>query len=265
MYPEIYYIIPTEIREKMIDTGKVANQCLSIFLSPPITTEEAVWICSDNLGSILDFQEKLSSIIHINNKVSYDFVADYIRNGKEQINGIVSVDKEKLNFSDMSHSLLLSIELKHFELFASTLYLKDDINWKGEVGKKPNPAHCLQLIQTSKVSDKNPDIFCIYYQRFDITMKMNLTTFQARMAAEFYVNKINIRLQALHVNQTTSNLASMNIKKLEIDAKILFPLKIQTRQEYFRVRRHYINQVRTGALNKTDFINKLEFLKKKNC
>jgi len=263
MFPEIDYTMPSEVLEKLMDPAKISTQCLNIFLGPPTNLGEAMWICSEDLKSILDFQEKISSIIRFNNNASYDFVADYIRNGQEQINGIVSVDKEKLNFSDMSHKLLLSIEFKDFELYATTLYLKEDIEWKGEPSKKPDPARCLKLLQTSQVANKNPDIFCVFFQRSDITMKMTLKGFQARMAVELYANKINIRMQAVHVALTNSNLATFNPKKLEIDAKILFSLKIQVRMVYFRVRRHYINQVREGILTKTSFAYKLEFLKKK--
>lgn len=263
MYPEINYIIPAEVLEKMMDPAKIANQCLNIFLGPPSNLNDAIWICSEELQSILDFQEKISGIIRYNNNVSYDFVADYIKNGAEQISGIVSVDKDKLNFSDMAHKLLLSIEFKDFELYGSTLYLKEDIDWKGDPAKKPDPARCLKVLQTSQVANKNPDIFCVFFQRSDITMKMTLNAFQARMAAEFYTNKINIRMQAVHVAITNSNLATINPKKLEIDAKILFPIKIQIRSLYFRVRRHYINQVRVGTLTKTSFATKLEVLKHK--
>lgn len=263
MYPEISYSLPAEVLEKMMDPAKVANQCLNIFLGPPSNMNDAIWICSEDLASILDFQEKISGIIRYNNNVSYDFVADYVKNGNEQIQGIVSVDKEKLNFSDMSHKLLLSVEFKDFELYASNLYLKEDIEWKGDPAKKPDPARCLKLLQTSQVANKNPDIFCIYFQRSDITMKMSLTPFQSRMAAELYTNKINIRLQSVHTAKTISNLATLNPKKLEIDAKILFPLKIQVRSIYFRVRRHYINQVRIGILTKTSFAIRLEVLRRK--
>ena len=221
MFPEINYSMPSEVLEKLMDPAKIANQCLNIFLGPPSHLGEAMWICSEDLKAILEFQERISSIIRFNNNASYDFVADYIRGGTEQINGIVSIDKEKLNFSDMSHKLLLSVEFKDFELYASTLYLKEDIEWKGDATKKPDPARCLKVLQTSQVANKNPDIFCIFFQRSDITMKMTLNTFQARMAAELYTNKINIRLQAVHVGITTSNLATLNPKKLEIDAKIL--------------------------------------------
>ena len=263
MFPEIDYTVPSEVLERLMDPAKISTQCLNIFLGPPSNLGEAMWICSEDLKSILDFQEQISSIIRFNNNASYDFVADYIRKGQEQINGIVSVDKEKLNFSDMSHKLLLSVEFKDFELYASTLYLKEDIEWKGEPSKKPDPAHCLKLLQTSQVANKNPDILCVYYQRSDITMKMKLSSFQSRMAAELYTNKINIRMQAVHTALTISHLATINPKKLEIDAKILFSLKIQVRMVYFRIRRHYINQVRTNVITKTNFASKLEVLKRK--
>jgi len=247
----------------MMDSGKISSQCLNIFLGPPLNMNDIMWICSEDLKSILDFQEKISSIIRFNNNASYDFVADYIKSGADQISGIVSIDKDKLNFSDMSHKLLLSVEFKDLELYASNLYLKEDIDWKGDAAKKPDPSRCLKILQTAQVANKNPDIFCIFFQRSDITMKMTLNSYQARMAAELYTMKINIRLQAVHTTLTIDNLSSLNPKKLEIDAKILFPLKIQVRFDYFRIRRHYINQVRVGLLEKTDFAIKLEYLKKK--
>jgi predicted HicB family RNase H-like nuclease len=99
--------------------------------------------------------------------------------------------------------------------------------------------------------------------RSDVTLKMRFTSFQARMAAEFYTNKINIRLQNIANSEALNKLKEMNPKKLEIDSSILFPLKIAVRQLYFRVRRHYINEVRIGNLKKMEFAGKLECLKKK--
>ena len=163
----------------------------------------------------------------------------------------------------MQNKLLLTAKLKELELYASTLYLKEDIDWKGDAKKKPDAARCLKVLRTAEVANKNPDIFCIYFVRSDVTLKMKFTPFQARMAAEFYANKINIRLQNVAVKETLEKLKQRDPKKLEIDAKILFPLKIHIRQIYFRVRRHYINEVRVGQIKKMQFATKLECLKKK--
>jgi len=263
MYPEIDYTIPDEVQEKLLDTERVSNQCMVIFLGPPEKMKSSMWICTEDLASLLEMKEKISGIIRTNNNSGYEFVADYIQGGNKVTPGMVSVAADVINFTDMQNKLLLTSKLKEMELYASTLYLKESIDWKGEAKEKPDAARCLKLMRTAEVANKNPDIFCIYYVRSDVTMKMKFTPFQARMAAEFYTNKINIRLQNVAIAETLTKLRTLNPKKLEIDAKILFPLKIQVRQIYFRVRRHYINEVRVGQIKKMEFANKLECLKKK--
>lgn len=118
-------------------------------------------------------------------------------------------------------------------------------------------------MRTKEVANKNPDVFCIHFIKSDVTLKMKLEPFQARLAAEWYANKINIRLQNVWYVHALNKLRETDPKKLEIDAAILFPLKIAIRQIYFRVRRHYINEVRIGNIKKMDFALKLECLKKK--
>lgn len=262
MYPEINYVIPSEVSEKITDQAKISNQCLTLFIGPPIGVRDALWICHEELSKILEFQEKLTTSIKYSNNLSYDFVADYIKKGTST-HGIVTIDKERLNLSDLSHKLIMSVEFKDFELYASTLYLKEDFEFTGDASKKPNPERCFKLFQTNQVKNNNPDIFCIFVQRSDISLKLKLNNFQGRMAAEFYTNKINIRLQNIHVLKKTKELTALNPKQLEIDSRLLFPLKIQVRQDYFRVRRHYINLVRVEKLTKLDFASKLECLKKR--
>ena len=263
MFPEVNYSIPKEVQEKLLDVEKISNQCLTLFIGPPAEMHGALWICSEDLASIIEMKEKISAIIRFNNAGGYEFVADYIQGGKTSTPGIVNVGKETFNFSDLQNKLLLTTKLKDVELYASTLYLKEDIVWKGDAKKKPDPARCLKIMQTKEAPNKNPDIFCIYFVRSDVTLKMKFSPFQARMAAEFYTNKINIRMQNVATEETLNKLRAINPKTLEIDAKILFPLKILIRQIYFRVRRHYINEVRIGQMKKMEFASKLECLKKK--
>jgi predicted HicB family RNase H-like nuclease len=263
MYPEINYSIPKEVQEKLQDTEKISSQCLTLFIGPPTEMRIALWICSEDLASLIEMKEKISGIIRRNNANGYEFVADYVQGGSKTTPGIVNVGKETINFTDMQNKLLLTEKLKNLELYASTLYLKEDIDWKGDAKKKPDPARCLKVMRTKEVANKNPDIFCIYFVRSDVTLKMRFTPFQARLAAEFYTNKINIRMQNVATEETKNKLREINPKKLEIDAKILFPLKILVRQIYFRVRRHYINEVRIGQMKKMEFASKLECLKKK--
>ena len=263
MYPEINYNIPKEVQEKLQDTDKISNQCLTLFIGPPTLMIEALWICSENLAAIIEMKEKVSAIIRRNNESGYEFVADYIQGGSKATPGIVNVGKETINFTDMQNKLLLTEKLINLELYAMTLYLKEDIDWKGDAKKKPDPARCLKVMRTKEVPNKNPDIFCIQFVRSDVTLKMKFTPFQARLAAEFYSNKINIRMQNIATKEALDQLKKLSPKKLEIDAKMLFPLKILVRQIYFRVRRHYINEVRIGQLKKMEFATKLECLKKK--
>merc|ERR1719362_2028685 len=224
---------------------------------------DALWICSENLQAMIEMKEKISAIIRKNNDNGYEFVAEYIQGGKKTTAGIVNVGKETINFTDMQNKLILTEKLRNLELYAMTLYLKEDIDWKGDAKKKPDPARCLKVLRTKEVANKNPDIFCIRFVRSDVILKMTFTPFQARLAAEFYSNKINIRMQNIANEGALNKLKKLKPNKLEIDANMLFPLKIKIRQIYFRVRRHYINEVRVGQMKKMEFALKLECLKKK--
>ena len=143
MYPEINYSIPSEVSEKITDQAKISNQCLTLFIGPPIGVKDALWICHEELSKILEFQEKLTTSIKYSNNLSYDFVADYIKKGTST-HGIVTIDKERLNLSDLSHKLIMSVEFKDFELYASTLYLKEDFEFTEDASKKPNPERCFK-------------------------------------------------------------------------------------------------------------------------
>lgn len=263
MYPEINYTIPKEVEEKIQDTEKISSQCLNIFIGPPTVMTEALWICSEDLSAILEMKTKISAMITVNNSNGYEFVAEYIQGKNSLTPGICNVGKDSINFTDMQNKLLLTEKLENLELYSNTLYLKENLEWTGDAAKKPDPSRCLKVLRTKEVPNKNPDVFCIFDVRSDITLKMKYTPFQARMAAEFYANKINIRIQNIAVQETKKKLKEVNPKKLEIDAKMLFPLKILVRQIYFKVRRHYINKVRVGEMKKMDFATKLECLKRK--
>jgi hypothetical protein len=214
MYPEIDYNIPKEVQEKIQDTEKISNQCLTLFIGPPMLMSGALWICSESLASIIEIKEKVSAIIRHNNANGYEFVADYLQGAKKSTPGIVNVGKETINFTDMQNKLLLTEKLKNVELYAMTLYLKEDIDWKGDAKKKPDPARCFKILRTKEVANKNPDIFCIRFVKNDVTLKMRFTPYQARLAAEFYSNKVNIRLQNVANQETLDKLKKINPKKL---------------------------------------------------
>jgi len=263
LYPEINYSIPKEVLENFGDPAKASDQCLLILLNPIMNLNEAAWLCHPDIKIILDYQVKISKIIYDFNMKSYDFVADYIQNKSVIIKGIMTLNNEKFIFNDHNKKMVLSAAWKDVEPYAYSLYLKEEIEWKG-TGTRPESQRCLRFYRKSEIKNKNPDYFCAYFHRNDITRRVLMKSAQGRFAAEMYTNKINIRLHAVTVKANLLQLAKMNQKSLEVDAKILFALKMEVRRMYFVMRHGFINLVKAGLLKKIDLNLKLADAKAKS-
>jgi hypothetical protein len=257
LFPEIDYSIPKEVLQIFGDPSKASENCLLVLMNPVMKVQDAAWICHMELKVVLELQSNLSKLIFDANQKSYDFVADYISGKSTVIKGVMTLNKDKFLFNDMHKKLILSAEWKDVEPYASALYLKEEIEWKGQ-GDKPDSQRCIKFFRKSELNNSNPDYFCAYYQRNDITRKFLLQLAQGRFAAELYANKINIRIQEVTVKTNLLELAKMKKTSLEVDSKLLFPLKIQVRKFYFLKRHDLVNQVKLGQLKKSDLKQKLQ-------
>ncbi len=261
LYPEIDFAVPKEVLQIFGDPSKASEGCLVLLLGPVMSLSEASWICHLDMKTLLLLQEKLSRMIFDANQKSYDFVADYISGKTTVIKGVMTLDKDKFIFNDMNKKMVLSADWKDVEPYATALYLKEELDWRGS-GEKPDSQRCIKFFRKSELKNQNPDYFCAYYQRNDITRKFLLQMPQGRFAAEMYANKVNTRLQEVTVKASLLELAKMKQNTLEIDAKLLFSLKVQVRKFYFLQRHYLVNQVKLGDLKKGDLKQKLEEKKK---
>jgi hypothetical protein len=257
LYPEIDYSIPKEVLQIFGNPSKASENCLVVLMNPVMKIQDAAWLCHMDLKVVLELQSNLSKMIFDANQKSFDFVADYISGKNTVTKGVMTLNKDKFLFNDMNKKLILTAEWKDVEPYATALYLKEEIEWKG-TGEKPDSQRCIKFFRKSELDNMNPDYFCAYYQRNDITRKFLLQLPQGRFAAELYANKINIRIQDITVKNNLLELAKMNKSSLEVDAKLLFPLKIQVRKFYFLKRHDLVNQVKLGQLKKSELKLKLE-------
>jgi hypothetical protein len=248
LYPEFDYSIPTEVKEKFIDSQKASNNCLIIFLSSSATVQEAAWLCHDNIETVYIFQDKLSRIVREANSRSYDFVADYIMDNSERMSGVVNLNSLGLVFKDLNEKIILNLNYNEIVPYAIALYLKEDIRWKGGILNKPEDARCLKIQRVNSVTD----YFCIYYQRNDINLRIPLTIIQARFQAEMYANKINLRLQSRYLSTSLEKINKSNVE-VEIDLNLLSPIKNQVRNDYFIVRHKLLCYLKMNKLTKEQF------------
>lgn len=263
IYPEIDFAIPKEVLEKFGNPSEASENCLVFFLSSISKMEDAAWMCHPDLSLVLDTQLKLSKIILDANMIDYDFVADYIQNTNTVVKGVMNLMKDKFIFTDMHKKEVLTANWRSVEPYANSLYLKEKLLWTGDNKDKPDGQRCLQILRTSEAANNNPDYFCAYFHRNDITRKIALLDYQGRFAAEMYTNKINIRLHFVQLKQSLIALTKLSQKSLSIDSKILFPIKMEVRKNYFAQRHKLVVGLRTGKIKKADLHDKLQETKAK--
>jgi hypothetical protein len=197
IFPEIKYEIPKEVSQQFGDASLASEQCILIIIDPINNVKEAAWLCHPDLKTVLDLQVAISKAIFDANKKEYDFVTEYVQEKKSMTKGVMNIYKDKFVFNDMDKKLVLTAEWKDVEPYATSLYLKEDLEWKGSKEDKPDPQRCFKIYRKSELSTNNADYFCANYQRNDVTRRLLLNQHQGRYAAEMYTNKINIRLHAV--------------------------------------------------------------------
>jgi hypothetical protein len=252
IFPEIKYEIPKEVSQQFGDASLASEQCILIIIDPINNVKEAAWLCHPDLKTVLDLQVAISKAIFDANKKEYDFVTEYVQEKKSMTKGVMNIYKDKFVFNDMDKKLVLTAEWKDVEPYATSLYLKEDLEWKGSKEDKPDPQRCFKIYRKSELSTNNADYFCANYQRNDVTRRLLLNQHQGRYAAEMYTNKINIRLHAVAFKQSLSECSKMVQTSIMVDSKLLFPLKIQVRKLYFQQRHLLVNAVKLRTLKKDD-------------
>lgn len=260
IYPEINYNVPNEVLEKFGEPFKASEQCLVVPLNPLNDIKEAVWICHPDIKVVLNFQLKVTKEIFDANEESFDFVAQYVTGKNKLTDGVVTIDKDKIVFNDMNKSTMLQSDWKDIDPYANAMYLKEELDWKGDAATKPDSGRCLKLFRVSEVTSNNPDIFCINYMKNDMSLNPQISLVQGKYAADMYSDDINIRLQKVAIQQSLMALQK-ETKKVDIDSKILFPIKMEIRRIYFFERHVIINGVKLGQIMRGEIAGKLEEVK----
>jgi hypothetical protein len=262
IYPEINFDLPTEIVQQMGDATKASEQCLLILLNPVDNVNEAAWLCHLDLKTILDLQVALSKVIFDANMKEYDFVGEYLQGHNTVVKGVMNLYKDKFVFNDMDKKLVIQADWKDVEPYAMALYLKEDLDWKGDAKDKPNAQQCLKLYRKSELNTNNADYFCASVHRNDVTRKLVLNAHKARFATEMYTSKINIRLHGIAYKESLTECSKLKQESIMVDSKMLFPLKIQVRKIYFLQRHLLVNMIKLNKLKKEFLANLLKEKKK---
>ncbi len=257
LYPEINYSIPKEVNDFFGDPIKVSDLCLVIPMNPVMKISEAAWLCHKDAKTILNTQIGLSQKIYDANMGRYEFVADNIQGSNTIVPGQMVLEKDKFTFSDSNKKIIVASEWKDVEPYSSALYLKEEINFKGDKNKKPDSQRCIKLFRKSELPKNNADYFCAIYHRNDVTSKLKMEPPQGRFAAEMYANKINIRLQIIAVKNSILELSKLKKNALEIDSGLLWPLKVEVRRLYFNDRHVIVNDLKLKLINKDQVPNML--------
>jgi hypothetical protein len=259
LYPDIKYDIPQEVLSKFGDIAEASSRCILIFMHPISTVSDAAWLCHPNLLMVFNLQVKLSKVIFAQNTKSYTFVATYIQNQATKFEGQLKLKKGKfMQFIDFQKKVILKADFEELEPYATALYSKEPIIWKGS-GQAPEYERCLKIIRKTEIKTNNPDYFCVYYEQNDYSMKMKLELTQAKFQAELYTNKINIRLQKAALNLSRNTLSQLKQNTLEVDSKVLFPIKVQVRSDYFTARHELANEkANNPSITDEEYGKKLE-------
>jgi hypothetical protein len=262
IYPEIKFDIPNDIINKIGSSNNIGDHCIIMPVNSIMNIDEAVWICHPNIEILTQFQMKLSNIIYDANKLDYTFTSAYINNKKEVVNGLACLKNDAITFNAFDKKIIKKIDWVNVEPYVIALYLKENIVWEGDQDKAPESPRCLKIVAKEDVKSKNADYFCIYNKRNDFNTGSMLDLPQARYTAKMYANKMNVRLQKASIKDSLDKLTKVG-DKLEVDSKILFPIKIQIRNEYLKQRHNLITQVKIGKKLRKDVENLLNGFKKK--
>jgi hypothetical protein len=257
-YPEINFNLPDVIKNSFGDTA--ADHCLLLLSQPVMNIKDAGWICHPDANVITELQYRLSGIINDANSLCYSFTADYIKDRALRFSGTVTVTENDITFLDFNTKQpKFKATWKEIEPYANSLYKKEELVYVGNNLQRPEGDRCLKLLRKTEITNNNynPDYLCIFYQKNNLENKNPFNTVQARFAADMYANKINSRLQNSLLTQSRNALAALK-DQLDIDAKVLFPIKMDIRKKYIK-ERHKI----TKAFNNKQ-INHLEYDKKLN-
>lgn len=247
-YPELNYEIPSEIVERFDTANNASNNCIIIFETPPVSVNEAVWLCHENLETLFSFQAELSKRIEDANSNKYTFIADYIENRNRRVSGILSLENNKIEFREIANSASnFVMNYDDISPYVISLYLREKLLWEGNY-EKPEESRCLKIQRKGQSYVNNPDYFCIYYSRNDFSMMQPLNVVQARYEAEMYANKINIRLQKINLSKSIEILSNKS-NSSDIDGNVLAPIKIEIRTEIFKFRHKLLSMVKLGKIS----------------
>jgi hypothetical protein len=198
------------------------------------------------------------------NTLNYDFTAEMMQGSNRQ-EGIVSLSTKEFIFSSLQKQLLYKHEWKDYASYSNSIYLKENFEWNGKGDNQPEGTRCLKLIRIAEKDNNNPDYFCIYFHKNDLTKKIKLQLAEARYSANMNSNKINIRFHKL-----MHKLALVEIAKaqevqgnLEIDSKWLFYVKMDIRMNYLKQRHKLISKVKLGKMKRTELEDQLKSIKEK--
>lgn len=224
---------------------------------------EAAWLCHEDLKQVYIFQDKLSQIVRENNSKRYDFFIHYIAEKSQRIPGIITLTTtQKFIFTNLQNKILINCDFSEIKPYALSLYLKEELPWKGNFVLKPETSRCFKIQRKGEAFVNNPDYFCVFHGKSDIKMKYDYNIIQARYQAEMYSNKLNLRLQAKALSDSLDKIKKLS-GNADVDSDTLLPIKTQVRNEYFILRHKLLCFVHLDKMKKEEFEKHLAKSKEK--
>ena len=201
---------------------------------------------------MISIQNILSERILRENMIRFQGVTGML-NEKENgfIHGIINIINENLIFSYIKknegktrrkyHTETIKILLSAVHSYATTIYNKSELPWKGDNLYKPDSAKCFKVtydINSNTESKKfvpNKKVkltdlfFCTFFNKNDIAMKNKLSNEMAAFLNSLFVARINLKIHSHNLDISRKKIKDFSGKSLTCIDEIVEPIKYEIR------------------------------------
>lgn len=243
-FPLINFELPLEIQKTLGE--KANNECLVITYGSFKRVSDQLFVCHQNPKTLYEIQLRLSRKIREEMKKNTEMFVDLVsKDGvSPRKSGILKLDDDKLLFID-SQTKKKEIEMNYSKIIPYPFATSGKEQIK--IGKPEDKLQerCIQITHKIGTNDENADqkenkkeidkiLFCVFYEPGDFSKLNIIDENRGKWLAEFYVDKINKKLEPVVYNKSLSKFAKMT--DISVDGKILGPIEHEFRQEFLNKR-----------------------------
>jgi len=209
---------------------------------------------------MIKIQNILSERILKENIIRYQGVNSILNEAENGFKtGIVYVANNKLNFKVLNSKIkndkftFYSIKLSALHGYATTIFDKEKMPWKGDKVNKPDPAKCFKITydensntdSTLFVPNKKIKLkslyFCSLYNRNDEKMQFRLSNEMSMFLNNILVARINLKLHSLNLKKSQEKLKELKGDQLKCLHPLIEPIKYEIRLKVKFA--HFINNI----------------------